>query len=358
MQLAASQMKVSVSRLVADPEFYIFNYAEQNETSEFLIVNQELLEQAPFIDNRLERFARGQFTIATTQLNELVDHLPRPRPARHFIFHHAFVCSTLLARCLAQSDAFFSLKEPHIVRRLADMQRVRRGNPALINPRNWSRLLNTHLQLLAKDYSHGDKVVIKASNLANNLLPEILQHTARGNCLYVYSGLEDFLVSNLKKLRETQQKIPWLLQTFSQDSDFFQRHPMFGDFTRFSFLQQCALLWLLCNYNFLGCLSGQQNPRVKTLSMDRFLASPRESLARVSRFFDHAANEAELENMCGSILHVHAKDPNLPYDAGIRQRENERIVSQHGDEIARAKAWLSPLVTSLDINNRLDALHA
>jgi hypothetical protein len=355
MQLAASQMKVRISRLVADPEFYIFNYAEQNETSEFLIVNQELLEQAPFIDNRLERFARGQFTIATTQLNELVDQLPQPRPGRHFIFHHAFVCSTLLARCLAQSNAFFSLKEPHIVRRLADMQREL-AVPGLIEPRNWSRLLDTHLQLLAKDYSRGDKVVIKASNLATNLVPEILQHTSRGNCLYLYSTLEQFLVSNLKKLQETQQKIPWLLQTFSQDSDFFRLHPMFSEFFRFSFLQQCALLWLLCNYNFLNSLPGNAAARVRTLDMDRLLESPQDTLARVSAFFDHRPDAEELEHMCGSIMQVHAKDPKLPYDAATRQRESERIKLRHHDDLERAEAWLAPLVGSLDIYRRLAAL--
>ncbi len=355
MQLAASQMKVSIARLVADPEFYIFNYAEQNGTSEFLIVHQELLEQAPFVDNRLERFARGQFTIATTQLNELVDHLPQPRPGRHFIFHHAFVCSTLLARCLAESDAFFSLKEPHIVRRLADMQRTLSG-PGLMEQRNWSRLLNTHLQLLAKDYSRGDKVVIKATNLATNLVPEILGHTPRGNCLYLYSTLEQFLISNLKKLRETQQKIPWLLQTFGQDSDFFRLHPMFSEFSRFSFLQQCALLWLLCNYNFLSSLPGHGIARVKTLAMDRFLESPRESLARVSAFFEHIPAEDELEQMCGGVMQVHAKDPKLPYDAATRRRETNRIILQHRDDIERAGTWLAPQVEALDIYRRLEAL--
>ena len=73
-------MQVNVGRLVADPEFYLYSYAENSDTSEFLIVNEELLDVAPFIDNRIEPYARGQFSVGSAQLSELVNNQPGPLP--------------------------------------------------------------------------------------------------------------------------------------------------------------------------------------------------------------------------------------------------------------------------------------
>lgn len=356
MLVAASDMKVSIYRLMVDPEFYVYDFAANTRTSEFLIINEDLLEIAPFVDARLEPYARGRFTIATGELDQLVANMPQARPRQYYIFHHAFVCSTLLARCLAQSEAFFSLKEPQIVRSLADLARIRRSSGEFHDGSGWGRFLNTHLKLLAKNYTRGRNVVIKASNLANILMPEILTHVPAAKMIYMYSPLEPFLVSNLKKRAETREKISSLLGLIARDGDFNQRYPGLAGASGRSFLKQCAVLWLASNHHFLAQASSAHPERVRTLNMLDFLAAPRATMSRVSRYFDHAATDEELDRMAGeAVMNRHAKDLSKAYDARMREAENAAIIRQHGTEIAAARRWLESATDAAAICARLSA---
>jgi hypothetical protein len=124
MFVKTRDFKITVPALLFDPSLLVFDFAPQNELTKFLVVQESLLEQSPFIDIRFEPLAQAQFWVNARELFALegLHDIPRPQPA--FIFHHAFVCSTLLARCLNQIDAFFSLKEPWILRRMADHKRA------------------------------------------------------------------------------------------------------------------------------------------------------------------------------------------------------------------------------------------
>jgi len=355
MHVAATSMKIGINRLMVDPEFYLFNCSEDTESSEFLIVTEKLLEIAPFIDIRLQPHARGQFTIPTRELAELVRHSPTPRPQQHFIFHHAFVCSTLLARCLSQSEAFFSLKEPHIIRRLADLRRSEHQLAGKNSDLLFGPLLSTHLKLLAKNYSRGEKVVVKATNVANNLIPDISRQFPDCRLLYMFCSLEQFLVSNLKKTTETREKIPALFRITAGDFDFYQRYPVFRETAGLNFLQYCTLLWLASNHNFLRQAESLPSQQFATLSMQDFLAAPRDVLDCTSRLFGHDANGAELDSMTSdAIMRRHAKDPNLSYDNLTRERENAAIRLRYGKEIAQAIRWLQPFCAQDKIHAELD----
>jgi len=373
MQLAANNMKVSVYRLMVDPEFYLYNYANNDNSSEFLIVEEAQLEAAPFIDNRFERFARGQFRVPWNQLAEFDRHFPGLRPRQYYIFHHAFVCSTLLARCLAQSGSFFTLKEPYILRRLSDIKHyghspyVYSGITGRTDPgangngssaqsqagTAWSELVRTNLRLLAKQYSRGDSVVIKASNVANNLIPELL-HLTSGRILYLFGGLEGFIVSNLKKAAETQQKVPELLERISSYGSLARQHPEYLAAARGNFYRECAMLWLVSNEHFLEQAESCEGDRCRTLSAEHFLSTREDNLERVCSWFDHPASPTELQAMTSDdIFGRHAKDPNQPFGDAQRMTEKRQILDRHGKEIAAAQRWIEPLVENLGTRDRL-----
>jgi len=67
--------------------------------------------------------------------------------------------------------------------------------------------------------------VIKVTNIANNLVEDVLQHLPGHKILYLYSDLESFLVSNLKKAPETQKKMPALAAAFLADGNFCETLP-------------------------------------------------------------------------------------------------------------------------------------
>jgi len=118
------EFKATIPALLFDPSFFVFDFAPNVELTKFLLVDENVLEQSPFVDVRFEPLSHAHFWVNTKELFALEGshNIARPQPV--YIFHHAFVCSTLLARCLNQIDAFFSLKEPWILRRLADFKRT------------------------------------------------------------------------------------------------------------------------------------------------------------------------------------------------------------------------------------------
>lgn len=340
--------------LMFDPQVYLFDFSMERKMTKLLMVDEEHLSAAPFVDIRFEPMAKGHFFLPTLELFELESKHGIERPRSSFIFHHAFVCSTLLARCLDQVDAFFSLKEPWIMRRLADTKRT----PGNRCPRTqWKKMFKVYMMLLARNYSGGRAPVIKATNVANNLLPEVLRYLPDHRVTYLYSGLEDFLVSNLKKPEETKQKIPGLASRFAIDEGFAKAYPGFSRKHEWSFLQASAIMWLASLYNFRACVNRFQNQNVCTLEMNQFLAEPKDTLRTLSAFFGHDPTESEVGQMTGiEVMGSNAKDSSQVYGPEKRSLESRKILEAHGDEIRKTLSWINPLVRDLGVMDFMSAL--
>jgi hypothetical protein len=347
MLINTKNFKVTARSLLFDPQFYVFDVAPELDETSFLVVEEENLSLAPFVDIRFEPLAHARFSVSTKELMnlEMMHNTKRSQPA--FIFHHAFVCSTLLARCLDQIDAFFSLKEPWVLRRLADLKRVQAHK---FSRNQWRRMFTTYTNLLAKNYRTGRSPVIKVTNVANNLLEDVLRYLPDQKILYLYSDLESFLVSNLKKPQDTQVKMPGLASAFLADGDFAQKFPQFSDVKQLSFLQTCALIWLVNLYNFQRSTEKFNQANVKTLQMKNFLTDMGGSLKSLSSFYGYNATASEIEKMLDpSVTQTDAKHQQNRYGKQLKQVEAEEIKNRYSIEINKAISWINPLVEALGV---------
>lgn len=353
MLIKTRDCNVTIPALLFDRGFFVFDFNARNGLTKFLLVEEAMLERSPFVDIRFEPLAQAQFWVSSKELFALEGRHDIQRPAPVFIFHHAFVCSTLVARCLNQIDAFFSLKEPWILRRLADH---RRGLGHAASSPAWREMLVKYVMLLCRNFTSGRVPLIKATNVANNLLADVLELMPDRQILYLYSDLESFLVSNLKKPAATQEKMPALAKAFLADGDLAQRFPHMTDLSRGSFLQVCALIWLASLYHFKNALAGHANARVKTLDSRDLLHDLPASLTALSRFFGHAPDAGEVQRMLDpQVIRTNAKDPSMPYGHEQRQMETRQIRSRHDQELASAVAWITPLVRELGV---VDFMHS
>jgi hypothetical protein len=354
MLIKAKDFQVAPHALLFDPQFYLFDVLPDRNLSRFLLVDERHLEQAPFVDIRFEGLAKGQFFVPSFDLYGLEGQhgVERPRPS--FIFHHAFVCSTLLARCLNQVDAFFSLKEPWILRRLADIKRSRTQR---IPRTQWKQMFRSSVAQLSRNYTTGRAPVIKATNVANNLLADVQRFLPGCQSLYLYSDLQSFLVSNLKKPQETQRKMPELAGWFVNDGDFARRFPAYSDIQSLSFLQICAVVWMANLYNLCTDVSKVPGAAVRTLEMHRFLENPQETLASLSAFFGHTPTPAEIALMTSTdVMESNAKDSRQRYSAVDRQSESQKIRQTYGAEIDAALAWSAPLIEEQGLMGSVESL--
>ena len=354
MLIDADNFKVTIPSLLFDPQFHVFDFStRKGGLTKFLLVEETKISQAPFIDIRFEAFAAGNFSIPTKHLFSIEGQHDIVRPQPVYIFHHAFVCSTLLARCLNQVDAFFSLKEPWILRRLADFKRSP-GNK--MSPEKWRSTFVNYNLLLAKNYLSGQTPVIKATNVANNLLVDVLRYMPNSKVLYLYSDLESFLISNMKKTTETQEKMAGLLAGFLRDSDFGKKYPAYINVSQLSFLQICGLIWVVNLYGLQKAIQEVGTANVRTLEMAVLLSDLPDTLSNVSRYFGHQSNAQEIRSMMDhEVVGRHAKDQSQPFDVTLRDREALTILDRFGPEVERAKQWIQPLVEELDLTSLIES---
>ena len=353
MYVNTKDFKITVPALLFDPAYHLFDFVADKGMSKFLVAEEAMIEQSPFIDIRFEPLAQAQFWVSTSELFSLEGSHEIPRHQPVFIFHHAFVCSTLLARCLNQADAFFSLKEPWILRRMADHKRA---NPHLASSPAWQELFRKYVMLLCKNYRTGRIPVIKATNVANNLMADVLRFLPGRKILYLYSDLESFLVSNLKKTGDTQQKIPALVNGFLRDSDFAKRFPQMSTLPGMTFLQVCAVNWLVNLYNFKKLVELHGGDQVRTLDAQDLLNDLPSTLSLLGGFFGHSPGPSELQRMTDpKVTGTNAKDQSRPYGKEHRQLETNQIKSRHEKELSGAIAWIAPLAGELGV---LEFMHA
>jgi hypothetical protein len=354
MLIKAREFRVSPHALMFDPQFYVYDIALKNKLTKFLVVEETHLDLAPFIDIRFEPMSKGYFSLPTRELFALEKQHQIERPRSSFIFHHAFVCSTLLARCLNQIDAFFSLKEPWILRRLAD---IKRAPGSRVPDSQWKQLFTTHIMLLAKNYRTGKLPVIKATNVANNLLVDVLRFLPDHKSLYLYSDLKSFLVSNLKKPEDTRKKMPGLAKGFINDEDFARKFPSYCEINQLSFLQVCALIWVVSLYNLRANVEPHQSHQVRTLDMNVFLEKPADTVRFLSEFYSYHPDSDEVAKMVSpDVLETNAKQQSQSYSKEVRQAEAHQLIRSHHKEIERTLGWINPLVQELRLLDFVEKL--
>ena len=344
---SAKGKKVSTRELLFDPRYYLFDTLPQRGQTRFLLTAERTLAEEPFADIRFEPLAIDSVTVATRELMRSFEQQDRPRPTTHYIFHHAFVCSTLLARCLNQSSAFFALKEPWILRRLADIKR-QHGNT--IPESHWRVMHSTYFALLAKKYKSGRAVVVKATNVANNLVADIVRYSPEQKILYLYSDIESFLVSILKKPSSTQEKMPGLLAGFLQDSDFAKHDNRLLSAGRLTLLQTCGLIWVCNIYSIKQAVEKGNYTGLRTLDMASLLSDPQVALRRVSGHFGHEPSAADLALMThADIMSRNAKDTAHQYGPDLKEQERLQVYNSFRRDITHALRWIESTVSDLGL---------
>ena len=68
MLIKASEFRVTPHALMFDPQIYVFDFVLKNKLTKFLLVDEEHLDLAPFIDIRFEPMAKGHFLLPTFDL--------------------------------------------------------------------------------------------------------------------------------------------------------------------------------------------------------------------------------------------------------------------------------------------------
>jgi len=335
-------LEITAEELTRNPAWHLHDLDMQRGEMRFLEVTPETFSISAFLDNRIAYTGDQVHGFPLDAIAAALQRHPPPPRRIAYLFHTSFCCSSLLARSLQREGRMLVLREPWVLRRLGDLKRG-----VLARQQTWypqgPALVDMALQLLAKTWGESEAVLIKPTNVANDLADDLLTLRPDAHGLLLYSDLESFLVSNLKKTDETQQKLPLLVQLFDQDTSYAERLGI--KLSGLDFPQSVVVVWHAQRMQWQALLASAAGPRLRTLDSGVMLAHPAETLGAAAAFLGRTLTAAEaVDVVAGPAWNTHAKDPFSAYDSRRRDAENRDIAERHRHEIATALRWAEPLL--------------
>jgi hypothetical protein len=323
------------SELRANPDLYPLAFNVFQDSIYFVRLSEARYAEASFLDQRVA--AQGDEG-GWAQWAPVAALAGRLEGESDFIFHIGHVGSTLLARLLGLSPRVFSLREPAILRVLAQ---VAFDLPTAESP--WSReTYDEHVEvfsrLWARTYDATQKTLLKATSLVSEMAADLMARSPTSRAIAMTVAPEVYMAtilggpasrqelastaqSRLRRLHRRIGESPWRLYDMSEG-------------------EQAAMSWA-CEMAGLAEAAAQAPDRVLWLDFERFLADPAAGLAAALAHLHGQASEADLQAMLLSpIFGRYSKGPEHAYDANLRRQVLNQARAEHAGELAKGRAWL------------------
>ncbi|WP_374571497.1 hypothetical protein [Phenylobacterium sp.] len=315
------------TRLRASPELFPLDL-EIGEAAALIELNPVDYERASFLDARMQRP-----TVARLPYPELAAAAEGLPVACDYIFHVGHVGSTLMSRVLGTHPAVFSLREPQVLRTLAQAEALGAWTPQLLDAR-----LNVFLALLSRTWTPARRATIKATSLVSELAGRLLDQQPGARALMMTAAPAVYLATILggpNSRQELALAAPGRLARLNRR--------LGGPRWRLEALSEgelAAMSWA-CEMSALGAAAGRNGERCAWIDFDRFLADPRAGLSRALTALHGRADPAQVEAMARSpYFERYSKAPEYGYSPALRREVLAAAERDHGGEIRRGLAWL------------------
>ncbi len=311
---------------LTDPRWFAVDLHVPDRRFGVLRVDDDLVDRTTFLDTRMA----VPFAEALAVPVAAVPIAP-PHARVAWLFHTSFCASTLLARALHVPPHTVCLKEPLVLRRLADARKS-----------SWplEGLIETTVHLLARPWHPGGAVVIKPTHVALNVAALLMTAAPHSRAVILTSSLDDFMISNLNKLPDTQAKIPELVKRALDASGFSARLSAEAmqppDLICASGLQWAAQRELMWNI-----LDEVGPSRVRALDATSLLADIGPTATACGEWLELPIPRATLAAHATAAATRNAKAITMPFSPSQRMREAEVVAGEHRAKLAGATAWLA-----------------
>lgn len=339
-------MDALASSLERSPELFPHSYDVRNDTVTLVRLGQADYERASFLDGRV----LGPHTLARTlpwaQLAHAVE-AGKIEERCHFIFHIGHVGSTLLSRLLGADDSIFSLREPAILRTLAQMQIEPELQPRIWDAPEFAARQSVFLKLWSRTFAPTQTAAIKTTSFVSELAADILARPSAPKAILLFASPEAYLATilgggnarqeakllaagRLKRLHRRLGQNAWRLASLSEGEGL-------------------AMSWA-CEMSGLVEAVKAAGLRAMPLDFETFLADPQASLLAAYRHFESDAAPETVESiLAGPLLQHYSKGPEHPYSPQLRRTILAEAHAAHAAEIAKGLAWLARAAESFPL---------
>lgn len=316
-----------------DPHWIPVSYEPGGDCYRLAFADPALLEEASFLDERMGPAWNRARRVSATELQGIL-----PAAAPVWLFHTAFCCSTLLARALHDPPGFLALKEPGIFLDFAklSLQQSDQARDLL------ARRLTETTRLLGRTWLEGGHTLVKPTNVANRLLPLLLNASPGSRALLLHGGLEDFLMSCAKKLPGADQPMRWMAQ-YLVPGTRLERTLGIPKGHEFNFIEACVLTWFAQMETYADALAQDTGDRLRTLDMRALLQQPAATVAACASWLQNQEQSSD-ETRDDRVRKVFSRDSkrvDTSYGPQHRAAERTMIMERYGELIRSGLTWAS-----------------
>ena len=331
--------------ILADPAWFPEAIDTGRDIIRFARVTRDGLAKTAFLDQRMAPIVTGRTDLRLSEAMKVwkSDKSRKPRmPA--FLFHSAFCCSTLLARALDAPGTCLALKEPDILMQLANALRVDEGLKR--NPEAAQTLCEFVFGLLARPFTKGERVLVKPTNSANNLIGAVRK--AGAPALILYGDLRSFLVSVIKKGEACKGFVRLQYNIFSLDPGGLSAIPH-RQAMGLTDLQVAALVWRHQMEEFSSHLDMQSD--LASLDFKDLLADTAPTLKAVARQLKLRLTNDQIDAaVSGPVFRQNSKESGEAYDPETRGQDEAAIEASHRETLDLIVPWANSLTLRREIS--------
>jgi hypothetical protein len=312
-------MDALAQTLARSPE--LFPHSLERDTVSFIRLTEAEYRRAAFLDARILSPTKPTQQISFAQVAAATDESGMPESC-NFIFHISHVGSTLLSRLLGQHPGIFSLREPAILRTLAQDERLKATLPVF-------------LKLWSRTFAAGQRALVKTTSIVSELAVEMLARPYQPKAIFMFVPAPTYLASILAGPNSRQES------RMLAPARLARLHRRLGrnvwTLPAMSDGESVAMNWA-CE---MTALTAAANARVHWLNFDRFLAEPAVLLAASFRHLGTEASADQIRAILASPdMRTYSKAQEYAYDAKLRSQLLNQANAEHSGEIDRGLAWL------------------
>ncbi|NQX95355.1 MAG: hypothetical protein HRT64_10645 [Erythrobacter sp.] len=331
----------------SNPAQFVHEIDARTDRVLVLPVEEDELRAASFLDSKLLHAApgepprEGEWHAFASLARQSADADPPLRDDARFIFHIGHVGSTLIARLLGEASDTLALREPQILRQLAEIRIAQHRDRSLWPTGRVAERLPLARQWLSRTFREGQRALIKATNFVSELGPELIEGTRKA--VFLTLSPERYLQTILAGEGSRAELAALAEARLARLNSRLDGEPITLD--DLDEAQRGALAWA-CEMTALNAatraarrLGARDN--VLWQDFDAFLDTPDEALARTAAHLEIAISQDQAQSWVkGPIMSRYSKAPQQGYSPQMREEMLARTAEERGEEIQAALDWL------------------
>jgi hypothetical protein len=319
--------------LAASPAIFPFAIDQRADMVLLIRMTKDDYDAASFLDKRMLKPGAAGTWRPWGDVCRAAAGLPE---RCNFIFHISHVGSTLLSRLLGQHPSLFSLREPLILRTLAETYCALEQAGCIWTRDEFPDRLGAFLSLWSRTFAAEQTALIKATSFVSEIAELLLGRINSARAIFMnvspsiflkalldgaMSDVNDQAESRLNRLHRRLGFAPWQVDKLSAG--------------------ECVAMSWLCEMLALHAASRRFPERVLWIDFDRFLDAPEMSLASaIGHLGFDARNDILQAILRGPEMHRYAKAPAYAFDATTRAQLLRQSENRHVLEIRKGLDWL------------------